>query len=401
MSERQRHHEFGPSDPNIGIYNELARLRAVAVWGQLGTEASLAQLYPPTVSLFHDEMDVLKARNESVRFANLLRDKGVVVYQVRDELAKLLPDVMMHKSSVLDALIAKAVEIQNRTGKSKHLIDDEIVELVEQDIELYGQDKALMLNRVLSLDSKFPMGNLIYARDQMNVLLGTRFASTMAKPIRKPEVDLYEKVYQQGLGLPAPVTIPQGETFEGGDAYIHDGIVYVGVGARTTLGAAIHIYKTLAGQLSQTGLEFVIVQDLGVEKRSFKEQMDFMHLDTFSMPVAPGKIMLCEEEGSRRKTLSVDTSTGTLIDTGLSFLRFLEEQGQEVMSVPLEEQRFFGCNFLNLDACTAFVPLESNTRTNGQLEEAGKDVELVDLLESTKGYGGPHCMTGQLLREDP
>lgn len=385
--------------PKIGIYSETHKLKTVAIWGELGAEASLAQLYPPDKSLFFGDMDVVKAGEEAKSFSRVLKNKGVTVYKVRDELAKILPDTKLKKNEVVNALLSKAKQIQVESGISKPQISNEITELLERDIENYGQDKALMLNKVLSLDPEMPMGNLIYARDQMNVLLGTRFQSTMAQPIRKPEVSIYEAVYQKALGLPKPLMMPPGETFEGGDAYVHDAIVYVGVGSRTTMGAAKHIYSSLKTDLKDLDFQFAVVEDPMANKRTFKEQMDFMHLDTFSMPDGPNQITACEGEAARRRVLLASRKGDKLIDTGLSFLGFLKKTGQDVIPVPSEEQQFFGCNYLNLDKQTAVVPLESNKLTNGKLKQVGKIVEFVNLQESTKGYGGAHCMTGQLLRK--
>lgn len=386
------------SELKIGIHSETDSLKTVVTWGPLGTEASLAQLHDPTISLFFDDMNVLGAREEAGGFKGLLERKGVTVFEARNVFASLIPEKKLNKGATLNALLTKAEEIK---GQINPRVKDEIVELVEQDIEQHGNDKALALNTALSLEPELPMGNIIFARDQMNVLLGVRFQSTMAYAIRKPEVEIYERVYQQGLGLPEPVAMPTGETFEGGDAYVHDGVVYVGVGARTTMGAAIHIYKTLQPQLEEKGFKFVIVHDTDVD-RPLKEQMDFMHLDTFSMPIGSGQIMVCVEEGNRRKALQVSTYGGniTVKDTELSLVGFLEKQGQTIIPVPLEEQQYFGCNYLNLDEFTSVVPLDSNGSVIGQLEQAGKEVVVADLHESTKGYGGAHCMSGQLLREN-
>lgn len=384
----------------LGIYNETDTLKIAAIWGAPSVEAVLAQLYPPEISLFYGDIDVLKARQESQRFTSTLQGKGVKVIQVRDELAKLLPKTDLDKRAVLSRLFRKAEDIQQAHRIARAGYKDVIVELIEQDVARYGEEQAVAINTAFCLDIDLPMGNLIYARDQMNVLLDTRFQSTMAKSIRKPEVKVYEQFYQQTLGLPKPATMPEGETFEGGDAYIHDGVVYVGVGARTTLGAALHIFKSLRPQLQEAGFQFVIVEDRDATSRPEKEQMDFMHLDTFSMPFGKGQVVVCEEEAVRRKVSQVVYRNGEvdLIDTGKCFADFLLYQEQEVKTVPLEEQQSFGCNLLVLDNETVLVPLEINQLINTQLTNAGKKVELMDLRESTNGYGGPHCMTGQLFR---
>lgn len=387
-------------EQKLGIYCETDPLKKVAVWGTLGSEAVLAQLYPTSVSLFFDDMNVPKARSEASAYSAALKSHGVEVHEVRDKLAKLLPAAAMTRTMVMQQVWDKAKAIGQEYGSLKPDTYDEIAHLIELDCQKYGEEKAAALNIMLSVKPTLPMGNTLYSRDQMNVLFGTMFQSTMAKDIRKPEVGLYNMVYKQ-LGLPDPTLMPQGETFEGGDAYIHDKVVYVGAGPRSTLGSALHIFKSLQTEIEALGYGFAVVYDADAQNRSEKDQMDFMHLDTFSMPLSPGKLLLCAEEAQRRKILTVSQNNGSLqvTETGLSFMDFLEKQAQEIYVIPLEEQQFFGCNFLNLDPRRLLMPVESNNVTNGMLIGSGKEILLADLFESTKGYGGAHCMTAQLLRE--
>ena len=396
----------------IGIYDETDRLRTVVTWGPVGAEAVLAQLFPPEISLFHDNMDVLKARRETLAFASALESKGVTVIRARNSLAQLLPQKHLDRGRVQDALLAKLHEIAakhrpaiSQDGIRRH--EDTIVELLEDDIKLHGKEQALGLNSVLCLASRLPLGNSLYARDQMNVLLGRRVQATMAKPIRKPEVSLYDLVYKKTLGIDTHIRIPRRsredeETFEGGDAYVHNGIVYVGVGSRTTMQAAMHIYRELKPELEERGFKFAIVVDPDKD-RPFRDQMDFMHLDTFSMPLGKDQILVCEEEAKRRGVFYLEARDGGImaVNTQQSFLSHLQERGEKIVSIPRAEQKNFGANLLAIDAGTVIVPLDplnANTFTIQALKNAGKQVEHVDLGECTKGYGAAHCMTGQLLR---
>lgn len=395
----------------IGIYNETDRLRKAAIWGPIGAEAVLAQIYPPNISLFYDYMNVPAARQEILSFEKILQQKGVEITMIRDELANALPipEQPLEKKDLIKAIVHKAKDISseypgnNPPRRSIHVkpwYEMAIRSLIQQDIDRYGEQKALALNKALCLDTQ-PLGNAIYARDQMNVLLGTRFQSSMAKPIRKPEVALYEKVYQQVMKLPEPAVLPEGETFEGGDAYVHNGTVYVGVGIRTTKGAAEFMYKTLRPQLEEKGMKFAIVEEKHPDERSAKEQMDFMHLDTFSSPIGDKEIAVCEEEARRRRVsylqMGEDGSIMT-VDTGDSFLDHLQKSEDTVVIIPREEQQEFGCNFLAIDNHTLLLPLASNPKTNERLKAAGKELVFLGLQESTRGYGASHCMTGQLAR---
>ncbi|MDD5416301.1 MAG: arginine deiminase family protein [Candidatus Daviesbacteria bacterium] len=399
--------DLPPNSIQIGIFDEAEPLRAVSTWGAIGAEAVLAQCYPKAISLFYQSFDVITARQEGINYAAILQDHGVKVLMVRDLLAETLKPRPLRKDAVIAAMVGRAQAIQNQYDIHVEDSADLITMLVEQDIVRYGEEGALNLNQTLSVDPQFPLGNSLYGRDHMNVLCDTRVVSRMAKAIRRHEVDLYELVYQQHLAPHTTIIIPSGETFEGGDAYIHNGTVFVGVGTRTTLGAAVGIYQALKPQLEQCCLKFAVVEDEDPFGRSFSEQQDSMHLDTFSNPVGKREIAVCIEEARRRRIRFLNSFGDNLVinDGFGSFIDFLEQTEDNIVIIPQEEQKGFGCNFLlkgedSSGRCVIFVPLRYNTDTNNQLRGLGKQVVHTDLFESTKGYGAAHCMTGQLLRSN-
>lgn len=374
------------TETKIGIFSETDRLRSVAVFGRPGVEALLAQVYPSNISLFQDQMDVIKARNEVNNFIYTLRDQGVTVHTTKDFLIKSDPPKSHQRNAVLSALSERAKRAKKRYNITVPHFNDTLAQLVDEEIESYGQDAALDFVVKTCLTPNLPLANLMYARDPMNVLGETRVISRMARDIRQPEIKLYELFYQAGLGLVDFQRIVRPDSFEGGDAYIHDQAVWIGTGSRTTVNAAHQIFQAISPQFPDHN--FLIVEDIRWEERDHSEQQDNMHLDTFSMPVDKKRIVVCEEEGLRR----------VVQPTQKNFIRTLEDRGQEVLVIPREEQQSFGCNFLVLDENTILIPRSDNTFTNTLLEQAGKKLIKIDLSECTKGYGAAHCMTGQLLR---
>jgi N-dimethylarginine dimethylaminohydrolase len=167
------------------------------------------------------------------------------------------------------------------------------------------------------------------------------------------------------------------------------------------MGAALYIFGTLKEELNKKGYKFALVVDGESEKRNPLEQMLFMHLDTFSNPVGKHQIAVCLSEAKRRtvKIIEGNKSNIKIIDTKKTFLDYLFEDGQEIISIPEKEQQSFGCNFLAVDETTILVPLQTNKQTIDGLKNVGKKVQYVHLDESTKGFGAAHCMTGQLLRQ--
>lgn len=387
--------------PQFGVHNEPDTLKQVALW-QPSIEAVIAQYYPTEQSLFLGSMNVVKARDEVRTFTNVLQNNGVEVICVRSRLASLLTPRNLNKCKVIGQLCHKAKELSETFGVKRPNLKDELVSLMEMDIAQYGEAEALNLAQVLCIDCEQPLGNMVYARDQMNFLGNRRIQSRMRMPIRQPEVHLYEQVYRDSLGLSSPTTVPVGETFEGGDAYMHMGVAFIGVGARTSEKAALYIAETLVG----SGINCALVKDPEVDLRPFSEQQDFMHLDMFSMPAGEDEVATREDEAVRRLvTWAYHDRAGCFKteETGRTFLDFLSNSNflprrNEILVIPPEEQMNFGCNFLVLDSNTLLLPTMQNTCTNYRLRQAGKKLVFVDLTEVTQGYGAAHCITGQLLR---
>lgn len=390
----------------VGIYDETDKLQKGSIWGEVGAEIVLTQLYPPHISLFHGEMDIPKARKEVNNFAETLMRSGVKVVQIRDRLAEILnPQKSLTVDKLLKGFVVKTKKDKLKYGNKElnngHI---EIIDwLLKEDIAKYGKSRALTLNWTLSIHPDLPLGNSIYARDQMSVILGKMIRSSMKEPIRQPETALYDRVYKE-LGLKSGIVgIPNSETFEGGDAFVHAKTVYIGVGRRTSFGAAKHIYEALKEDMSKYGYKFVVIEEEEPQTRSHHDEMSFMHLDTFFNPVGKNEVVICDKEASK-KTVRVftigDKGNTQILSTERSLIEYLEDENQKIIRVPLPEQQNFGCNFLTINENTVIVPDIENIQTIEELKKVGKQVIRVPLAESTEGYGAAHCMVGQLFRSN-
>ena len=95
----------------FGIYDESDTLKSAVTWGPVGIEAVLAQFYPPEISLFLEEMDVIKAREEALSYSKLLNKQGIKTFFARDIIADTLTPVNVDFDMVLSILIQKAAII--------------------------------------------------------------------------------------------------------------------------------------------------------------------------------------------------------------------------------------------------------------------------------------------------
>ncbi len=385
----------------VGISSETDRLTRVAIAGLPSVEQELTQLYHPNKSLFLDSMDVLKSRAELQAYAAELALNGVDVLVMKEELANILDGTGLTKDAILSGLLRKAEQISASTDSNGTLspsIKEKLAHLLELDMQIYGTSGALALAKALSLDPQSPLGNIIYSRDQTNVVFGQRIVSNMAFQIRKPEVQLYEMFYFATVGLGNTITIPKREKFEGGDLYVHADTVFIGVGARTSLNGAMQIFSQLK---APAGTKFAIVMN-GKLGGTFKEQQESMHLDTFSMPIGDKQIAVCEQEAQKRHVYMVEMgSDGSpkFIPTNKTFIQYLVDEGYKIVAISKAEQSSFGCNILMLDSNTAFMPISPDAAITKALTDMGKTVIRVPMEATTNGFGATHCAVAQLKRE--
>ncbi len=82
------------------------------------------------------------------------------------------------------------------------------------------------------------------------------------------------------------------------------------------------------------------------------------------------------------------------------FRNLLLEMGKKLIEVPSEEFQSMGCNVLTISPRQC-VMLEGNPVTRRRLEEAGVEIHAYKGIEiSSKGCGGPTCLTRPLVRSN-
>lgn len=390
----------------LGVFEETAPLKKVLMWGAPGTEAVLGQLLPKSISCFESEFNVLGARAEFENAKNILESQGVEVISVKDLLATFFKNEGIKPTIKLDDLSNELKErgikyhdhYGNR-GTSEIGVLDWVDTILTEDAEKYGEEMAIAINRVLSLGQKFPLANILYARDQSNLIGDTLVWSSMRYEIRQPEVELFKMILNSsGIFENSGVLQTQVENgkFEGGDGIASGGIYYIGVGGRSNLEGIMGAAPTIL----RNGGRLMIPFD---EKRNAggKNEMDAMHLDTIWMPCGVNQVVGCIEEIKQRKLLEVvvDKETGnpTTIDKGW-FADHLEEKDMEFIPLTKDEQKQYAPNFLNLGNGKIVLSLAKGNNLTQELAKRGKKVYNANLLNITKGYGGLHCMTAAIKR---
>ncbi len=400
----------------IGVHDEASKLVSAALTGLPSVEQELLQLLRTEDSLFLGHMDVMAARHEISAFYKTLESHGVSVIMMKEALANILMNSGQGALSMSDTMSALSQKAKTLTSLNLEvpspdlgLVLGKAETLIQMDAELYGggkkgMQKALLLVKALCIDPKLPHGNLLYARDQSSVVLGHRVVSAMMYPARQSEVPIFESIYHNILPMHPVISIPEGETFEGGSLYVNGNKMFIDVGPRTSMGAAKWIISTLASSGKYPGMEYVIVKEEG-KPPTFEQEQESMHLDMFSMPIGLGdkkQMVLCPSESDRRHVYlaSADESGIMRIHrTGKTFTEYLSGEGYDLIRVTKEEQRAFACNILALDGTTVVSALPFEAPISEALRDRGKNVINLDFSATTEGTGGPHCLTMQLLRK--
>ena len=180
------------TEPQAQVFSEIAPLKEVLVWGEPGIESLLGQLLPKSKSLFFSYYEVLKAREEFRGLQTLIKQQGVSVIRAKDAAARLLESHLFpsHPGSIKELrsqLLQRAneyyetykqikLEELSQTGIGISFEDiylqvkKDIDQILEEDIEYFGETGAIRINYILSLAKKLPLANIFYGRDQSQTL---------------------------------------------------------------------------------------------------------------------------------------------------------------------------------------------------------------------------------------
>jgi arginine deiminase len=289
----------------------------------------------------------------------------------------------------------KAAKLVDRFGKGESSTLDLIMDILIEDANEYGEEGAIRLNSVLSETETdlLPMCNLLFGRDQSNMLVNAIVWSKMSKEIRDPEVSLWKFSLNEYLKNQKGVEVTGDGRLEGGDIIIHNGNCLIGVGGRTNETGVMQV----APEIFNQGLNVYAIYHPERASGNMEHQTT-MHLDTFYMPAPKNTCVVLLDEAKDRQVIQVKGKNSNLDGQVITnFEKYLIESGADIIPISREQQLNYQANFVVLDKKTVLVTTKDNY-LRGEFEKRGIIVIDGNLDEITQGYGGAHCSLTPILR---
>ncbi|BAB59618.1 arginine deiminase [Thermoplasma volcanium GSS1] len=389
----------------------------------------------PRPFLFERVFSVKKAIEEHIRLEEILRENGIKVYRLEEEIIKkadydanfrelllnYVRSIVHFYGRIEDIRRAENEFAENiRQIDSKTLLDYLILEPsidLKNDYENSGNYPTVYSN--------IPLANLYFMRDQQAVADSGVIIGNMKREQRKSESDITSFVLLNVFGETDAFKMPQNAHFEGGDFMPAGDFAFIGTGSRTDYNGAFQALSS-----GKIDCDEVLVVENPKYEFSQEDNMVNMHLDTYFNLAGDGIAVTSTYLAKRAKARVYGKKSRSryekLSETNL--YEYLKEKGFNFIDLTVPEQLAYSSNFLTIsDRKIISVNVESVIKrlisqrafdksteeviktelskigekifpNRKEIKDFGIDFIDAELIELTGGYGGAHCMTATLNR---
>ena len=403
----------------FSVDSEIGKLRKVLVH-RPGLEHR--RLTPANAEelLFDDVIWVRKAKIEHAAFVQVLKERGVEVFDAEDLLLETL-GIPEGKQWILDQVLEEREVGQYlaRSGRewaagasARDVSNFLIGGMTKEDL---NGGAGLFYGSSGPLDMMLPpLPNFLFQRDPSSWIYGGVTINPMTKAARRPETAIMEAIYRfhPMFSADGGVKVWFGGveqdwgrcTIEGGDVEtIGNGAVMIGMGERTSPQSVGILARTL---FAEDAARLVLAVKLPPSR-------SYMHLDTVMTMVDRDAVTLYPtvvnddvqiwalRPGDNGDLPVVERFEGNVVDAlkhalELDSMRIIPTGGDS--SEMAREQWDDGNNLVCIEPGVV-VAYERNVDTNTRLRKEGIEVITVDGSELGRGRGGSHCMTCPIERE--
>lgn len=406
-------------------------------------------LLNPSGSLYERPFSREQARKEHEILENALKTEfQVEVFRLRETILKAVDEDPLLRLKLID-LAKEAIEM---TGNKDEI--DKVLQRIDHDAKYLdakhffnililnpgfnvsgAEDQSLMMN----LSHHLPLANLYFMRDQQFMTNKGIILSNLSNDIRKKEVKLTKFLWEEVLKIPIFYEMQPPATIEGGEFIPMGNYALIGIGSRTNRSAIDQLLR-LPFDYEEIAIVHQPMHPLVPSDKP--DPMINMHLDTYfnvaGKDIAVGCELLLKEA---KVEVYYKESRGYVKEPkDTTFDKYLKKKKVNLINITTLEQMSYASNFLCIedkkilaieveqgirDILTALEQkVETDPARYGKLyHQAKEDYEKlkkeaqffphkkeiysagiecypVILKNLTGGFGGAHCMTCALEREE-